>query len=285
VGTTCFAALSVVCLFGTGSSVALSSKAFTPSGTTTGDVKLSADWATYVTIDDLTSELSECSTRIAQNLKKPGDFDKFIKSINAEGHLVAILAALVTVHPDAGNWKEIGTNIQAQGLAIAQAAEAKGAKNYRSAQEAHKRIGEMLKKGEKAEVVHKKSSSSNGDSAAPDWTALGDLSHVMKRVDPAYKFIRGKMSNASSFKNYSDQVRHQAAILAVLAEISPAYRADEKEFARFATAMSAAAKQTVAAAKSGDFDKAQDANTAINQACNDCHKAYRLDQGKSSIDF
>ena len=279
----CFAGLSLVWLCGFGGSPALPFEASSPSASSTGDIKLSADWAEHVTIDDLTVELSECSTRISQNLKKPGDFDKFIKSINSEGHLMAVVATLVTVHPDAGGWKEIASDIQAQGLAIAQAAEAKGAKNYRSAQEAHKKIGELIKKGEKAEKGTK-ASSSNDDTAAPDWAALGELSHVMKRVDPAYKYIRGKMSNAPSFKTYSEQVRHNAAILAVLAEISPAYRT-EKEFAKFSAAMSAAAKETASAAKSGDFDKAKDANTAINQSCNDCHKAYRLDQGKSGFGF
>jgi cytochrome c556 len=239
-------------------------------------VKLSPDWATRVRLDDLTDEISSSANRLAQNLKKPSDFDKFIKSVNAEAHLTAILAALVQAHPQAGSWHPIAAEIQDQALALAKAAETKGAKSFRSAQAAHKRILDLAKRGTKGA----KAEQSGSDPAPIDWESLGELSHVMKRVDPAYKQIRGAMSSASDFKKVSEKIRHEAALLYTLGQIAPAYRRDEKEFQRLAAAMTAAALEGLEAAQSCDFDRAKAANTALNASCNDCHKLYRLDQVK-----
>ena len=87
--------------------------------------KLPENWGEYVSLKDLTDELAESATRTGQNLKKPADFDKFLKNINTEGHLTAVLAALIQEHPDAGNWKGVASTIQPEALAIAKAAEAK----------------------------------------------------------------------------------------------------------------------------------------------------------------
>jgi cytochrome c556 len=242
---------------------------------TLADLKLPADWAEHLTVEDLTAEISDSATRMAQNLKKAGDFDKFLKNINAEGHLAAVLASLLVEHPQAGDWKGTAAEVREQALEVAKAAEAKGAKNYRLAQAAHKKITDLVKSGGKG--------GSGGSSDPTEWTALADLSHVMKRVDPAYKFIRGKVSDEASFKKNAEAIRHQAAVLAVLSDISPAYRDDDKDFAKLSASMAAAARSAAKAAKSGDFDKAKEANTAINATCNDCHKKFRLDQKTSDF--
>jgi hypothetical protein len=234
-----------------------------------------------VTVDDLKSELSASAERAAQKMKKQSDFDRFIKDIKAEGHLTAIFAELLKLHPDSGPWNALAADVQTQSLELAQAAEGKGAKNYRSAQTALRKMQDMLKKGPKEAADSDPAASSAGD-----WTTLGELSHVMKRVDPAYKFIRGKMSKKESFEKEAEKIRHEAAILATLSDIAPAFRPDEKDFVNLSAALTAAARDELDSAQRGDFQKASAANTAINDACNKCHAVYRLDQsGKSGLDF
>jgi cytochrome c556 len=255
-------------------SIAVPPRAVASNAPALADLKLPADWAEHLTVDDLTAEISESATRMAQNLKKAGDFDKFLKNINAEGHLAAVLASLLAEHPQAGDWKGTAAEMRTQALEVAKAAEAKGAKNYRVAQAAHKKITDLVKTGGKG---------GSGDAEATDWAALADLSHVMKQVERAYKFIRGKVSDDASFKKNAEAIRHQAAVLAVLSDVSPAYRADDKDFVKMAGQMSAAARSAAQAAKTGDFEKAKEANTAINATCNDCHKKFRLDQKTSDF--
>ncbi len=266
--------LGVVAAVATMIALALPPRAVAGNAPTLADLKLPADWAEHLTVEDLTTEISDSATRMAQNLKKAGDFDKFLKNINAEGHLSAVLAALLAEHPQAGDWKGTAAELREQALEVAKAAEAKGAKNYRVAQAAHKKITDLVKSGGKGGA---------GDGEATDWAALADLSHVMKRVDPAYKFIRGKVSDEASFKKSASAIRHQAAVLAVLSDIAPAFRADDKDFAKLSALLSAAARSAADAAKAGDFAKAKEANTAINATCNDCHKKFRLDQKTSDF--
>ena len=109
--------------------------------------KLPENWSENVTVKDLTEEINESATRMGQNLKKASDFDKFLKNINTEGHLAAVLAALLHEHTDAGNWKGVAAQIQTQSLDIAKAAEVKGGKNFKTAQEAHKKIAALRAAG------------------------------------------------------------------------------------------------------------------------------------------
>jgi hypothetical protein len=245
-----------------------------------GVVRLSDKWGESVTVKDLTDEISESATRMGQNLKKPSDFDKFLKHINTEGHLTAVLAALVQEHSEVGNWKGTAAQIQEQGLIVAKAAEAKGGKNFKTAQEAYKKILDSLKKKDGGE----RTTASNGD-GAPDWTALGALADVMKRVEPCYKYIRGKMSSESAFKRDSEIIRHNAAMLYIFSQISPAFRPSEGDMPKLSGAMASAAADLLDAVKASDFAKANEANTAINNACNECHKVKRFQKKGSDFDF
>ncbi len=238
-------------------------------------VQLSADWAKLVRVDDLTNELSDSAKRLEANLKKQPDFDKYIKAINSEAHLTAMLAALVAAHPDAGGWKGSAAEIEASALELAHSAETKGARTFRAAQEFQKKIAERIGQGASGAAAEPAAS------AEPtDWAALGKLADAMKQVDRSYKFIRGSMSNAKAFQDKADGVRHEAAMLLTIAEIAPAFRA-EKDFAELSAGMHDAARSEIEAVDSGDFDKAKQANTAINTSCQNCHNRYRLDQGKA----
>jgi hypothetical protein len=243
-------------------------------------VKLPENWGESITVKDLTDEISDSATRMGQNLKKPSDFDKFLKNINTEGHLIAVLSALLHDHPEAGSWKIAAVQIQEQGLVVAKAAEAKGGKNFKMAQDAHKKIQDSIKKKEGGERT-----STGNDDATPDWASLGALADVMKRVEPSYKYIRGKMSSEAAFKRDAETIRHNAAMLYIFAQISPAFRPTEADMPKLSGAMSTASQDLLEAVKTSDFAKANAANTAINNACNECHKVKRFTKKGSDLDF
>ena len=107
----------------------------------------------------------------------------------------------------------------------------------------------------------------------------------MKRVEPHYKYIRGKMSSETAFKKESETIRHNAAMLYTFGHIAPGFRPTEGDMPKLSADMSAAAANLLDAVKSSDFAKANDANTAINAACNDCHKAKRFTKKGGDFDF
>lgn len=244
-------------------------------------VKLSDDWAKSVTVQDLLSELNYSVGRMAQNLKKPGDFDKFLKELKADGDLAAILAALIAVHPDSGEWQAVAAGIQGQALELAEAAKAKGAKNFHTAQEAHKKIGELLKKGESGS----KGGAPGGDVADPDWAALGELKSVMKQIERNSKRVHGAASDESAFKKSADDIRHDAAVLAVLTEITPAFRPNEADMVELSAKVAIQVRASLKALESHDFEKAKNADTAMNKACQECHKIKRFVKKGEDLGF
>ncbi len=267
---------SAICV---GTSVAQSLES--PKDKPAGSVKLPDNWSSHVTVKDLTDEIGESSTRMSQNLKKASDFDKFLKNINTEGHLAAVLTALVQEHPESGKWKGIAADIQEQALIVAKAAEAKGGKNFRDAQAAHKKIADLVKKGDGGD----RTGAAGASDGSPDWPSLGALGDVMKRVEPSYKYIRGKMSNEAAFKKDSETIRHNAAMLYIFGQISPAFRPAEADMPKLSGTMSSAAADLLEAVNAADFAKASEANTAINTSCNECHKIKRFVKKGSDLDF
>ena len=243
--------------------------------------KLPENWGEYVTVKDLTDEISESATRMAQNLKKPSDFDKFLKNINTEGHLTAVLASLVHQHPEAGAWKRAAADIQEQALVVAKAAESKGGKNFRDAQAAHKKITDLIKKSDGGD----KGGAARNSEGTPDWTSLGALADVMKRVEPAYKYINGKVSNESAFKRESESIRHNAAMLYIYGQLSPAFRPTEGDMPKLSGAMSAAAADLLDAVRTSDFEKASRTDEALKASCLKCHEVKRFVKKGSDFDF
>lgn len=247
-----------------------------PKSKSAGGKAGSARWADVVAVDDLVQDLNYALDGLGQNLKSQRDYDRFVKDIKSRGHLVAVLAEILRQHSEADGWKPVATEIQQKALEIAKAAESKGVKNYRTAQDAQKAIVGLVKAGPKA------GSGDAGGAESADWESLSGLSDVMKRVDAAYKRIRG--ANASTFAKDAQAIGHEAAMLAVLSDVSPFFKADDKAFAEMSVAMRMAALGTVEASKAGDFEAGQKSSTAINDACNKCHQKYRLDQTKG-FDF
>jgi hypothetical protein len=235
-----------------------------------------AKWADMVAVDDLVQDVNYALDGLGQNLKSQRDYDRFVKDIQSRGHLIAVLAEILRQHSDAGGWRPVAGEIQQKALEIAKAAESKGVKNYRTAQDAQKAIAGLMKAGPKS------GAGDAGGGAPADWESLARLADVMKRVDAAYKRIRG--ANANSFAKDAKAIGHEAAILAVLSDLAPFYKADDKVFAEMSVAMRVAALETVEASKAGDFEAGQKSSTAINDSCNKCHQKYRLDQTKG-FDF
>lgn len=226
-------------------------------------------WEELVAVDDLVADLTTTADTIAQNLKTQRDFDRFLKEIKSHGHLIAVYAAILNEHADADGWRPASGTLQSHAIEIAKAAESKGFKSYKSAQTAHKALKEAIKAGPKKGTA--------GDARTTDWTTIASLADVMKRVDASYKKIRGA-SNAAALAKGAKEITHDAAILAALSEVAPKYKADDKVFAELSIAMRIAAVDATNAAKDVNFDAAQAATTAINDACNKCHAKYRLDQ-------
>jgi hypothetical protein len=120
-----------------------------------------------------------------------------------------------------------------------------------------------------------------GPDAQPEssWPQTSDRSPLMSRMEASYDGRLSKwLAAQGDFRGNLAEVRHEAEILATLAEIisREGYEyADEAEYAAFAGQVREGARAIADAVTSEDYQRAETAAADIGKACADCHDAYR----------
>jgi cytochrome c556 len=115
---------------------------------------------------------------------------------------------------------------------------------------------------------------------ADKWNTIAERPQLMKRIETAFQVrIRPQLADARQFSKAAVEVRHEAEMMAALAEVirRPQYEYwDDDTFVDYARQLQAAATDLSRAAASQDYDAARAAASRAGQACADCHDGYRL---------
>lgn len=111
------------------------------------------------------------------------------------------------------------------------------------------------------------------------WPQVADRAPLMHRMEVAYEERLSKwLTSPGEFRGNLAEIRHDAELLAVLAEViaHEGYEyADDAEYARYAADVRNGAREIAEAAASEDYERASEADANIGQACADCHEGFR----------
>lgn len=111
------------------------------------------------------------------------------------------------------------------------------------------------------------------------WPAVADRVPLMQRMEQAHESRLAKwLAVPSEFHGNLREIRHEAELLAVLAEVisREGYQfSGEENYSRFAGQLRDAARGVVEAAASQDYQQASQAALTITDACINCHEWYR----------
>ncbi|MEX0939060.1 MAG: cytochrome c [Pirellulales bacterium] len=111
------------------------------------------------------------------------------------------------------------------------------------------------------------------------WHRIADRAPLMRRVDAAFmQRIRPHISGEPGFRAKSEEILHEAQILALLAEIihQPGYEySDDEDFQSYARMMRDAAVELTEATRGQDFAQAAEAAIGIETSCVECHDRFR----------
>jgi hypothetical protein len=111
------------------------------------------------------------------------------------------------------------------------------------------------------------------------WPQTSDRAPLMSRMEAAYdERLAGWLSSAGEFRSNLAEVRHEAEILAILAEIisREGYEfTEDAEYAAHAGQVRDGARALADAAIAEDYDRASEAAAKIEKSCADCHEGFR----------
>jgi hypothetical protein len=112
-----------------------------------------------------------------------------------------------------------------------------------------------------------------------DWGKLADRPPLMQRLNVAHEDRLTKwLSSEKQFKKNGEGVRHEAQIVAVIADVIGREGfdyADDEEYARLVRELRQAAIDISTAVELDNLDQAQDAINRATKSCADCHELYR----------
>jgi hypothetical protein len=228
-------------------------------------------WSEIIDAEALDTEVKRVAARLAAPLASPAAF-------KSEGHIAcraefAWLAALFAVIEDYDGEVRWQRDAGALRAAFAHAAANARVASDQSYAEAARHRDEL------ADVI--RGARLGGDASPPleKWSAVADRKLLMQRMQRALQDgVNPRLANDREFSSASADVRQEAQVLSLLAELirREEYKFwDDETFRDYAQQLGDAAEELSQAAADGNYESARTAVGRASQSCTACHDGYR----------
>lgn len=228
-------------------------------------------WADLVEPDVLETEIKRQAAALAKATRtasayKAGAYKEAVDSLG----VVATVFGVIAEHTGQPRWREDAAGLR--DLFATGASEADGGTDaaYTVAAARATDLGDLTR-GSRPEVANSKS--------AVDWSTLGSRETLMRRMGAAEEQrLRGWVASEREFRRNTPDARHEAQVLALLAEaiLRPeAYDYDDPDYQAYARRLRDAAVRLSQAIDAEDQPAAAEAMAEVSRSCVDCHADYR----------
>jgi cytochrome c' len=228
-------------------------------------------WSKLIDAATIESEIKRLGTLMDKDVTTPTEFKGGgYKLCRRDFSLLAALFAVTGQYDGDARWKEIAPGLRDQ---FARAGYNSKAGSDQTFNEATQRKQEL------ADLIHGNRPQVPKAEAAADWAHVADRPPLMQRLNIAQQERLTKwVADANNFKKNRDDARHEAQLVAMIAEIisRPGFDdADDQQYQGFAHQLQQAAIDAAAAAQQGDYEKSRQAVGRAGKACTACHEAFR----------
>jgi hypothetical protein len=228
-------------------------------------------WSKLIEGDTLATEVKRVVAGLAEPLSNPAKFKAGgYQQCRLDFSVLAVLFAVIAEHDGDVRWQDDAPALR-QALARA-GLNCKTAtdQTFAEAQSRKTDLDDVIR-GERL------ASSEAGESAK--WSDVADRTLLMQRMQLALEErLSPKLGGEAVFKKSLGDVRHEAELLAMLAEIIQRedYEYwDDDTFREYSTELRTAAQEMARAAADEDYEAARAAAGRASQACASCHEGYR----------
>lgn len=228
-------------------------------------------WSRLIDGDTLATEVKRIVSRLHEPLANATRFkaDGY-KQCQADFGQLAVLFGVISEYDGEVRWREDAAALRD---ALARASQNCTKATDLTLAEATERVADL------DEVV--RGGRLAGAKSAPldNWSTLADRSILMLRMQTAWRDnVSPQLSDARQFDKSADKLRHEAQVLAMLAEVIHRQEYeywDDESFVDYARQLQEASTALSRAATDGNYEAARQSSGRIGQACAACHDGYR----------
>jgi hypothetical protein len=229
-------------------------------------------WSRLISPATLETEIKRLAQSLQATVTTPGEFKAGgYKLARVDLSELAVLFAVIAQYDGDVRWKDIAAGMRGQFARAGLNAKVGTDQTYREAVERKEELASLVQ-GERPPVP-------KSDAAFDDWSQIASRPQLMQRINAAHEERLTKwLADAATFRRNRDAIRHEAQIVAMLAEVvhRKEYEYwDDESFVEYAVELRDAATEASSAAEADDFPKARDAVTRAGNACTECHAGYR----------
>lgn len=228
-------------------------------------------WSKIISRETIEDEVKRLAASVKEATANPGTF-------NTGGHRVcrddfatlAVLFAVTAQYDGDVRWKKEAPALRDAAGHTSRNCKVSSTGAFQEAKQLAAQLEELVRGGA-VDLAPKEGET--------EWTNVADFSPIMKRMEVALdKRLKGWVANAGDFSQNSQQVAHEAQMLAVMATIikdeSYGYTPDD-EFEGFADEVAKQSGELLGAVTTKNYDAGRAAFGSILNTCTACHQVYR----------
>lgn len=250
---------------------AIATDVHNPDNAKPGETKTADGWSKLIDAETIETEIKRTGPELAKVAKSPSEFKGGgYKECRRHFSVLATLFAVSAEYDGDVRWQDAAPALREL---FARAGHNCKAGSDQTFQEA------VQRKQDLADLITGTRPKAKEFDRKADWPKVTDRPPLMQRMNIAHEDrLKKWLANKSEFTAHHDDVRHEAQLVAAIADIigREGYEfADDENYAKCAQELRQAATDVSAAVETDNLEQAQQANNRMTKACADCHEGFR----------
>jgi hypothetical protein len=228
-------------------------------------------WSKLIDAETLETEIKRLAQAVAQDVTSPSEFKGgAYQACRRHFSVLATLFAIAAEYDGEVRWQDAAPGLRDLFARAGYNCKVGTDQTYQEAQQRKQDLADLVS-GSRPRAAEAE--------RAAEWSQVTDRPPLMQRLNIAHEERLTKwLANEREFGRRLDEVRHEAQLIAAVADVIGREGFDywdDEQYAEYARSLRQAATDVAAAVELENFQNAREAASRMTKACADCHDGYR----------
>jgi hypothetical protein len=228
-------------------------------------------WSKLIDAETLETEIKRLAQAVAQDVTSPTEFKGgAYQACRRHFSVLAALFAIAAEYDGEVRWQDAAPPLRDLFARAGYNCKVGTDQTYQEAQQRKQDLADLVSGSRPRPAEAER---------AADWSQVTDRPPLMQRLNIAHEERLTKwLANEREFGRRLDEVRHEAQLIAAIADVIGREGFDywdDEQYAEYARSLRQAATDLAASVEIENYQNAREAGSRMTKACADCHDGYR----------